>query len=424
MEENFKTLALSYKKSPIEIREVISLNEQEAKRLINLIKDTSQAINVLVLSTCNRTEVYYSATEVLTNEILKCLGIVKGKQNLSKYASYFDVITDHNLSVKHLFNVAMGLEAQVVGDMEISNQVKTAYQWSADEDAAGPFLHRLMHTVFFANKRVVQETSFRDGAASMSYAATELVSDLAQNYTDPRVLVVGLGEIGTSLCKNLSDSKLQNITITNRTLSRAEEVANGTNNFQVIPFENAIDAINNADIVVCSIANNKPFITQAIVEKIDLLSPKFFIDLSVPRSVAPDVENIPGALVYNIDDIQSKASEALNKRIEAIPHVKSIIEEALEELSTWTQEMEVSPTIKKLKNALEEIRKEEIERFVKKASESELEFLDKASKGMMQKVMKLPVLQLKAACKRGDAETLIDVLNDLFNLEQQSIEKQ
>lgn len=423
MEGNFKTLALSYKKSPIEVREVISVDEQEAKRLINLIKETSQANNILVLSTCNRTEIYYSAPELLTEEILKCLGIVKGKQNFSKYASYFDVIANHNDSVHHLFNVAMGLEAQVVGDMEISNQVKMAYQWSADEDVAGPFLHRLMHTIFFTNKRVVQETAFRDGAASMSYAVTELVNELTKNYNDPKVLVIGLGDIGTSLCKNLADSKLQNITITNRTLSKAEELAIETNSFTVLPFENVHEAIKNADIVVCSIANNKPFITYDIVKQLDILSHKFFIDLSVPRSVDPAIENIPGALVYNIDDIQSKASEALNKRIEAIPHVKVIIGEALEELSTWTKEMEVSPTIKKLKNALEDIRKEELERFVKKASESEFEFLDKASKSMMQKVMKLPVLQLKAACKRGDAETLIDVLNNLFNLEQQPIEK-
>ncbi|MDH5365424.1 MAG: glutamyl-tRNA reductase [Cyclobacteriaceae bacterium] len=423
MEGNFKTLALSYKKSPIEIREVISVDELEAKRLINLIKDTSQANNILVLSTCNRTEIYYSAPELLTENILKCLGIVKGKQNFSKYTSYFDVIANHDDSVHHLFNVAMGLEAQVVGDMEISNQVKMAYQWSADEDVAGPFLHRLMHTIFFTNKRVVQETAFRDGAASMSYAVTELVNDLAKNYNDPKVLVIGLGDIGTSLCKNLADSKLHNIIITNRTLSKAEELADEFNIFNVIPFEKAHEAIKNADIVVCSIANNKPFITKGIVKQLEILSHKFFIDLSVPRSVESDIENIPGALVYNIDDIQSKASEALNKRIEAIPYVKAIIKESLEELSAWTLEMEVSPTIKKLKNALEEIRKEELERFIKKASESEIEFLDKASKSMMQKVMKLPVLQLKAACKRGDAETLIDVLNNLFNLEQQPIEK-
>ena len=140
--------------------------------------------------------------------------------------------------------------------------------------------------------------------------------------------------------------------------------------------------------------------------------------MAVPRSVAEDVENITGAIVYNIDNIQMRADEAMRKRLQAIPHVENLISEALQEFSSWTQEMEVSPTINKLKNALEQIRKEEIARFVKELTPMEEEIVDKISKNMMQKIIKLPVIQLKAACKRGEANTLIDVLNDLFDLEK------
>lgn len=423
MERNFKSLTLSYKNTPIEIREEISINQVEAKRLIGLTSESSQATNILVLSTCNRTEIYYSADEVLSGLLIKCLGIIKSNNKFSNYSSYFQSIEDHDSAVKHLFNVAMGLEAQVVGDMEISNQVKLAYQLSADESVAGPFLHRLMHTIFYTNKRVVQETPFRDGAASVSYAATELVTELAHNYVTPKILVIGLGEIGTALCKNLADSELKNVTITNRTFSKVTDLANETG-FEVIPFESVYDAMDNADIVISSIAKKDPFITLDEVKNLNILSHKFFIDLSIPRSVDPAIEQIPGALVYNVDSLQSKATEALQKRIEAIPHVEHIVEEAINDFSNWTQEMDVSPTIHKLKNALEDIRKEELARFMKKASESELAFLDKASKSMMQKVMKLPVLQLKAACKRGEADTLIDVLNDLFDLEKQPVDNQ
>jgi len=132
------------------------------------------------------------------------------------------------------------------------------------------------------------------------------------------------------------------------------------------------------------------------------------------------VEDVPGALVYNIDDIQSKASEALDKRLSAIPAVKNIISESINDFNDWSKEMIVSPTIKKLKNALEEIRKEEIAKYLKEASDTESQIIDKVTKSMMQKIMKLPVLQLKAACKRGEAENLIDILNDLFDLEKQS----
>lgn len=423
MQRNFRAIGISYKTCPIEIRESISLNESKAKQLIQLLKLNTDVSNILVLSTCNRTEVYYTVEEDISEVVIKSIGVVNGTINMTQYAEYFTYYGDNDQAIEHLFDVSMGLEAQVVGDMQISNQVKTAYQWSVDEDVAGPFLHRIMHTVFFTNKRVVQETHFRDGAASVSYAATELVQELANNYTDPKILVLGLGEIGKDVCKNLKDSNHQHITITNRTLNKAEQIAEECG-FKMAPFDQAYKAIQEADIIISSIAKKDPFITLDYIKTLDILSYKAFIDLSVPRSVEPSIEEVPGALVYNVDSIHNKASEALEKRIKAIPAVKAIIFEAIAELNEWSKEMMVSPTINKLKNALEEIRKEELARFLKKASDSEAKMLDKATRSMMQKVMKLPVLQLKAACKRGEADTLIDVLNDLFNLEQESVKSE
>jgi glutamyl-tRNA reductase len=144
--------------------------------------------------------------------------------------------------------------------------------------------------------------------------------------------------------------------------------------------------------------------------------------MSVPRSVEAEAETIPGILVYNIDTIQHKASSALQRRVESIPQVRQIIAESIDTFNDWTRDMMVSPTIQKLKNALETIRQEELARHLKKLSPEESKRLDDITKSMMQKIIKLPVLQLKAACKRGEAETLIDVLNDLFDLEKQSSE--
>jgi glutamyl-tRNA reductase len=230
---------------------------------------------------------------------------------------------------------------------------------------------------------------------------------------------VGLGEIGTDVCKNLAANKNIDITITNRTLHTAQEIA-AEYSLKVVAFENVWEAISSSDVVICSIAKSEPFIRKELVEKLNILSFKYFIDLSVPRSIESSVEEVPGALVYNIDDIQNKATEALQKRIQSIDKVKQIIAGALAEFNEWTNETAVSPTINKFKNALEQIRQEEMARYMKQLTAEEAEKFDKITKGMMQKIVKLPVLQLKAACKRGEAETLIDVLNDLFNLEQQS----
>jgi glutamyl-tRNA reductase len=283
---------------------------------------------------------------------------------------------------------------------------------------AGPFLHRLMHTIFFANKRVAQETSFRDGAASTSYAAVALTEEVTRNINNPKVLILGLGEIGIDVCKNMADQAFAEITIMNRTRAKAERIAAG-GKFRIADFNDLEREIKRADVIISSVMIEKPIVTKALIEKIGILTFKYFIDLSVPRSVEDSVEEIAGALVYNIDSLRERADEALKNRLASIPHVENIITEAIVGFSDWSKEMVVSPTINKLKNALEQIRKEEMARHLKNLSPEESEKIEKITMGIVQKIMKLPVIQLKAACKRGDATQLVDVLNELFDLEKQ-----
>jgi glutamyl-tRNA reductase len=421
MISNFKSVSLSYKKAPVEIREKMALNEQECKSLMLLLKDAFDLNELLVLSTCNRTEVYYAAQEDLSAGIVKIMAIHKGLLDGTDLHPLFENITNHEQAIDHLFRVAIGLESQVVGDLQITNQVKHAYQWSADQNMAGPFLHRLLHTIFFTNKRVVQETGLRDGAASVSYATVELAEELLENHTDPTVLILGVGEMGADVCRNMVNSSLKNVLVTNRTMAKAEELA-AECGFKTIAFDNLDEAVKNADLIISSVALPEPLITKARVEKANVLSYKYFVDISVPRSVSPDVEQIPGVILYGIDTLQNRSEEAIEKRRRSIPKVESIIAEAIEELKEWSKEMVVSPTIQKLKNALEQIRKEEVSRHLKSLSEEESKVIDDITRNMMQKIIKLPVLQLKAACKRGEAETLIEVLNDLFNLEKETQE--
>ena len=137
----------------------------------------------------------------------------------------------------------------------------------------------------------------------------------------------------------------------------------------------------------------------------------------MPRSVNPDIEQIPGVVLFNLDQIQSKVSSALQIRRDSIPAVEAIVNEAVSEFEDWTNEIQVSPVIHQIKNSLEQIRQEEMSRFVKKAGEEQQNWADELTKNMMQRVMKTHVVQLKAACKRGEADQLVDVLNQIFNLE-------
>ncbi len=418
MHQQFKAISISHHTAPIHVRELVALEEQGCKNLLLQAREVLDIAEMLVLSTCNRTEVYYVAAEDRSEDIIKLIGIQKG-MDIHPYMPYFRSFAEHNEAVRRLFEVSLGIHSQVVGDLQITSQAKHAYQWAADVNMAGPFLHRLMHAIFFANKRVVQETSFRDGAASVSYAAVELLEDLTAALLQPKVLVVGLGEIGTDVCKNLAENKRFSVTLSNRTHIKAEELATDLG-FDILPFSQVMEQMHNYDVIISSVAKQEPFITRDLVKNWEIHSYKFLVDLAVPRSIEGNVEEIPGVVVYNIDEIQSRANEALQRRVASIEHVQAIITEALKDFSDWSREMAVSPTINKLKNALEQIRQEEIARHLKGLTPAESERIENITKGLMQKVMKLPVLQLKAACKRGEAETLIDVLNDLFNLEAQS----
>lgn len=423
MQRKFKALSLSYKSAPVGIRELVSMDDATSRGLLIKLKEFFSVSDTLILSTCNRTEIYYSHELDLSLEIIKLLGVEKSLKDPVSLLEYFQIFDDEKDSIGHLFKVSMGLEAQVIGDMQISNQVKRAYQASADLDMAGPFLHRLMHTIFFTNKRVVQETAFRDGAASVSYAAVELIGELTSNTLNPRVLLIGLGEIGEDVAKNMVHLPTAQITITNRTYSKAMELG-AEYGFKVIPFEESLTAMNDADVIVCSIMKSEPFITKQLVHNLDIKSYKLFIDLSVPRSIDTTIEDVPGALLYNVDNIKSKASETLEKRIASIPEVENIIEESIHEFHNWKKEMMVSPTINKLKNVLEQIRREELERYLKHADAKEYAIIDKITKSMMQKIIKVPVVQLRAACKRDQAEEMIDLITDLFDLEKERTDEE
>ncbi len=410
--EHFKSIGISFKNTPLEIREAVSLNEDSTKSLMRRLSEVLGIDELLVLSTCNRTEVYYASREDLNDQILALLGAFKGLETKS-IKHYFVAYQDEH-AINHLFEVALGLDSRVLGDIQISNQVKKAYQWSADEGMAGPFIHRLMHTIFFSNKRVVQETEFRDGTASIASVAVDLTRHFTKNFTQPKIALIGLGEIGEDVAGNLKDFEGE-ITLVNRTEEKAIEIAEELG-FLSRPYSELAAVVASSDVIISAVNSPEPIITSKIFGNAP--NHKMIIDLSVPRSVSPEVDGVNGVLLYNIDQLDERTKEALSKRQGAVGRVRFIINESLSEFKEWSQEMEVSPTIQKLKNALEEIRLQELARYVGKVDDKHSKLLDKATKNMIQKVIKLPVLQLKAACKRGEAETLVGVLNDLFNLEK------
>ncbi|MCC2548046.1 glutamyl-tRNA reductase [Hymenobacter sp. BT175] len=416
MNHFFKAVSLTYKKAPLAIRELLSMPEEACGYLLYTLQHSLGLTDLLVLSTCNRTEVYYTAETDQSEAIIRALGVLKGIDS-TDFRSYFDCLNAAEEVARHLFEVTLGLDAQVVGDVQISSQVKRAYQRSADAGAAGPFLHRLLHAVLAANKRVQQETVFRDGAASTSYATLELVGELTAHLDGPRVLIVGLGEIGADVCRHFGKSqRFAEVTVCNRTAATAAVVA-AECGLRVLDFAELSQGLAEADIIISSVAADQPFFTRKKLAALPILSPKYFIDLSVPRSIEAVAEQVPGVLVYNIDSIQAKASAALARRLAAVPQVQRIITESLAEFTLRSRELQVSPTIQQLKSTLEGLRRQEVARYQKKASAEEAGRLDEVTRALTQKFLKLPVLRLKAACQRGESDLLVAVLTELFALD-------
>jgi glutamyl-tRNA reductase len=419
MQYPFQALSLSYQKAPLAVRELLALDEAACSRLLQMLHDDLDLADLLVLSTCNRTEVYYSARTDQHLAIMQALGRVTGMDNVLNYQAYFTTFEAAG-AAHHLFEVALGLDAQVVGDPQISNQVKRAYQRSAEAEVAGPFLHRLLHAVFAAHKRVHQETAFRDGAASTASATLELVAELTATLDRPRVLLVGLGEMGADVARHFAKSKrFADVTLCNRTPALAQALA-AECNLPVLDYKDLELGLWEADVVISAVAAPTPVFTEVLVAGLHNLHHQFFIDLAVPRSVAAAVEAVPGVLVYNIDDIQRKSTAALASRVAAIPQVHAIIAASLADLRERSREMQLAPTIQKLKSSLEQLRQQEIGRLPP-LSPAEARRVDEITKSLTQKFLKLPVLQLKAACQRGEAEQLAAALTELFALNTQPL---
>ena len=415
----FRALSLSFKHAPLAVREQLVLDEAACHQLLRTLRHGLGLNDLLVLSTCQRTEVYYAAGTDRSAEIMQALAALKNCPIGPDWQRYFEVMTDAAAAARHLFAVALGLEARVLGDWQIIGQVKQAYRWAVQAEAAGPFLHRLLHAVFAAHKRVQQETSFRSGTASASSAAVELVAELTAHLPAPRVLVVGVGSIGADVCRHLTARHtFGRVALCNRTRAKAAALASECR-LDLVEFEELATALREADVVISAITCPQAFFTPQLVGEAMGRSCKLFVDLSMPRSVAPAVAQVPGVALYNIDAIQSKTSAALELRRAAVPQVHAIITEHLAELHAWSQTLQVSPLIHRLKNHLEHLRQQELGRYGTRLSPAETTLLDTTTRSLMQKVLKQQVLHLKQACLRNNAEPLMAQLSELFALESQ-----
>ena len=409
---NFCAVGVNHWEATIDVRERFSLSEAQNQELIHGAKREGIE-SLLVVSTCNRTEIF--AQDVSPQELIRLL-VAYSDGTLDEFHNYgFE--KEGQQAVDHLFQVTVGLDSQILGDVQVVNQVKEGYELASDLDAVSGELHRLMQHVFRAHKRSRNETSLGEGAATTAYAAVKFAIEAFDNIRDKNILLVGTGKIGKVTCKNLINLGAKKLTLINRTRERAEFVADKFD-LDVADMEKLPDQIADADLIIVATGANKPVITLDDM-KPSILNPsvKVMVDLSVPRNIDPEIADLNFVDLANMDFLTDVTDEAYRKREENIPLVKKIIEDERTDYQNWLSKQVVVPTIKALTSKFDTIREDEFEFFKNKISDTDKEKVENLTRRIVNKIAAYSIEHLR---DHHESEEVTQVVHDMFKLEIQA----
>jgi glutamyl-tRNA reductase len=321
----------------------------------------------------------------------------------------------------HAFRVAASLDSMVLGEPQILGQVKDAFALAQSAGTAGPVLHALMSQAFSAAKRVRSETLVGRLAVSISYAAVELARRIFEGLEGKSVLLVGAGEMSELAARHLVDHGALPVYVTNRTWSRAQELARGLGG-TAVPFDQLAATLALVDIVVTSTAAPEPIVTvdqvRAALEK-RRTRPLFFIDIAVPRNVEPAVNDLENAFCYDIDDLRAVVEANLKERQREALRAQTLLEGEVVKFATRLQQLEVVPTIVSLREKLEAIRRAELERALGRlpgAGEETRRVMEALSQAIVNKVLHAPLVKLKDSSRAGHARRWTEMISELFGL--------
>lgn len=406
--KDFKVIGISHWNTPVAIREKYSLSEDRL-RDIKAFASEKGISNLLLLSTCNRSEIYAFTNQMDT---LTSIFMEFGNGNAEEFAQYSYSKSGHE-AVQHLFEVANGLDSQILGDFQIISQLKNAYHSGTKTGLMSTELGRMIEQVIQCSKKVKRETQLSSGAASTAYAAVQHIKNHNDKLDNTKVLLIGTGKIGRVTCKNLIKHLDHNqIRIINRTKSTAEELAK-TYDLQCGDYENIVEEINNADIIVVATGAPKAVVLPEHVQNIK--SHKVILDLSVPRNVHPDIDQSPNIEVIDMDHLEDTKNESLSEREASIPRAKEIIAESIETYEEWMNMRSIAPTIHALKNKLQWIKEQEIQKELNGNSEIDNAIIDAVSNRIINNISKHCILHLK---KNYQNETLsVQAIQQIFDLE-------
>jgi len=414
-------LGVSHRTAPVELRERLDFSSRDLGAAIEALALRPSAAETVVLSTCNRSEIY-----VVSGDPARAREEVTGF--LSEYHRLPEsVFTPHLFShdseaaVRHLFRVAAGLDSIVVGEPQILGQVKDAFQAAAEHHRAGPVLSKLFHWSFLVGKRVRTETGLGEGAVSVSFAAVALARKIFGQLNGRRVLVVGAGEISTLTAQHLRANGVGEILVTSRTQAHAEALAASVNG-RSVPWDDLAQGVAASDIVVTATGSQRPIITRAQVEAgRHRRDPLFIIDIAVPRDVEASVGDIEQVFLYNVDDLQTLVQENLSRRSSEVDRAEAIVAEEVAKFGAWQRSRGAVPTIVALRERFDRIRRSELNRLDGKLSGLTPEArarVDEVTRLIVEKLLLEPTEQLKGLPDEETQVAYTEAINRLFRLRE------
>ncbi|MBP1748703.1 MAG: hemA [Deltaproteobacteria bacterium] len=411
-------IGLNHNTAPLEIREKFYIKEGSIPELLARIRQ--EGINeAVVISTCNRTEIYYSGddNEEMVRKIRRVLSDAAQAQD-DWFDHYMYIFKDEE-AFRHLFLVASGLDSMVIGEPEIFGQVKEAYRIAASARSTGFFLNKTFHKTFNVAKRIRTETRIGYNPLSISSMAVELAKRIFGNLDEKKILVVGAGEMCEMALKYFQKEGLSDVFITNRTYQRAYKLADEIIG-EARPFEALFELLTMVDVVLTSTGSDVPLITLDMLHmamKKRKNRPIFFIDIAVPRDVDPAINNMDNVYLYDIDDLKDLSQKHLSNRVKESEKAHVIIEDETAKFSEWLDKIDVNPLISHIMATADHIRNREIKKTLARLTNKDPEIasaIDSMTRSMMNKLVH-PYLAL---LKDSEDPAVFDTLKKLFQFEE------
>ncbi len=414
-------LGLNHRTAPLPVREQIVYSRDEAVSVLRRLRETEHVPQALLLSTCNRTEIYAVVSDAKTVlprmvESLFLERIPQGNGDRLRYLYQHE----GDEAVQHFFRVACGLDSLVLGEQEILGQVKTAYEISRAADTAGSLLHRLASRAFHVGKRARTETHIGMGAVSVAYAAVELAEKVFQSLEGRGALLVGAGENGALCAQHLLAHKVEPLLIANRTLENAEHLA-GQLGGETVSMDRLREAMARVDIVISTTGSPTAVIGPDLVREVMKLrdgKALVLMDIAVPRDVDPAVDEIQSVFRFDMDALNVIVDKNKERREQEIPEVERLVDAEVEQFMRWWKSLDAGPVIRDLHHAFEAIRFAELERNAKRFVDKDREQLDIFSRNLVRKLLMGLTTEIKQyhADDPEEAERLA-VLRRVFHLD-------